>query len=159
MLFCVLHPCNRPKDRTSLGKLRGCVGIFHHLFDMFGLNYYSISVTDASVMTFPCGLVSLCVFFCPCLDALHDEALERYMKLSKRQLNELESKVWVNVNLLWHKTQWADSGRGFYRLQQLSEFRCETCTAVIIKHLSSPQSLTDLREESLRGKYPQPKIE
>lgn len=35
-----------------------------------------------------------------CLGCLHDEALERYMKLSKKELSKLEAKVGVALNIL-----------------------------------------------------------
>lgn len=35
-----------------------------------------------------------------CLDCSHGEAVERYMKLAKVELNKLESKVWVALNTL-----------------------------------------------------------
>ena len=38
----------------------------------------------------------VCLF---CFDYLHDEALERYMRLSKTELNKLESKVWIVMDI------------------------------------------------------------
>lgn len=64
-----------------------------------------IYVTNQSVMCFHlCSPVVVmwpdlvvCLFF---LYPLYDEAIERYMRQSKSELNKLESKVWVAMNVL-----------------------------------------------------------
>ncbi len=44
-----------------------------------------------------------CLIVCLFHLVLHDEALENYMKLSKIELNKLDSKVWVAMNILCRK--------------------------------------------------------